>query len=124
MSLLRLVPVTNGCILVNDYDVSGIASNVVRSLYNVIPQTSVLFPGTIRANFDPFSTHSDTDLASTLQRLDLWDIISLRGGLDADMDSTPLSQGQKQVFCIGRSLVTNGKRKILILDESTSSMDI
>lgn len=124
MALLRLAPITNGSVTVNDFDVAALSGNAVRSLYNIIPQAPVFLPGNVRANLDPTSTHDDEKLTSILRSLHLWDVLACRGGLDADMDNTPLSQGQKQLFCIGRALVCNGDKRILLLDESTSSMDV
>lgn len=72
---------------------------------------------------DTLGIHSDSSITSILQKLDLWDVIASRGGLDADIGITPFGQGQKQLLCIARSLLSNGDRKILLLDEFTSSLD-
>jgi ATP-binding cassette subfamily C (CFTR/MRP) protein 1 len=68
-------------------------------------------------------THSDLSITSVLCKLDLWDVVASRGGFHADIDATPFGQGQKQLLCIARSLLNNGDRKILLLDEFSSSLD-
>jgi ATP-binding cassette subfamily C (CFTR/MRP) protein 1 len=123
LSLLRMLPIVEGSILLDDVDICQISSFVVRSAFNVVPQTPLLFPGSIRTNLDPTGIHSDSSITSILQKLNLWDIVASRGGLDADIDATPFGQGQKQLLYIARSLLSNGDRKILLFDESTSSLD-
>ncbi|PYH48181.1 ABC transporter-like protein [Aspergillus saccharolyticus JOP 1030-1] len=126
LALLKMLPVHHeeGTILIDGMDINTLSSTTVRSLFNTIPQTPVLFPGSIRDNLDPSSVCSDTELRDVLQALDLWTIVTARaGGLNADIETAPLSQGQKQLLCVGRSFLTNGDRRILLLDESTSSLD-
>jgi ABC-type multidrug transport system fused ATPase/permease subunit len=123
MGLLRLAPITEGTILVNDLNLSHLKSDAVRSIFNVIPQQPILQSGSIRSNLDPSTACSDEMLQSVLIELGLWDVILAQHGLDADIEAAPMSQGQKQLFCIARSLCCNGNKRILLLDESTSSMD-
>jgi ABC-type bacteriocin/lantibiotic exporter with double-glycine peptidase domain len=70
-----------------------------------------------------FCIRSNDSIIAAMTKVKLWDILKARGGLDADMTKQPLSQGQQQLFCLGcASLRTD--RKILVLDEATSSMDV
>lgn len=75
-------------------------------------------PGTIRFNIDPFGKVSDEDIIRALERVRLWAIISEKGGLSKEIDTSMWSAGQKQLLCLARAMVRNSK--VLILDEAMS----
>ncbi|OGM42517.1 hypothetical protein ABOM_008320 [Aspergillus bombycis] len=123
LALLKMLPLRKGAIYIDGVDISTMSCDAVRSICNTIPQAPVIFPGSIRQNLDPLLVHSDTELQAVLESLELWQIVSSRGGLDSDMDASPLSHGQKQLLCVGRSFLMNGEKRVLIVDELTSSLD-
>ena len=55
----------------------------------------------------------------------LWNHISKRGGLDADMSEMKFSQGQKQLLFIARAILHQkmARTKIVLIDEATASLD-
>lgn len=117
MALLRMIEI-QGHIIIDNIDLSHLSVQDLRSRLNVLPQESFFFPGTVRANLDVRGLSSTDDIQEAIKRVGLWDSVCNSGGLDADFDSNQWSQGQKQLLCLVRALLTPSK--ILILDEATS----
>jgi ATP-binding cassette subfamily C (CFTR/MRP) protein 10 len=66
-ALLRLRPIQSGFIMVQGDDASTLNLRELRGRFGVVPQSPVLFGGSIRENLDPWSRASDQQLATTLQ---------------------------------------------------------
>jgi ABC-type multidrug transport system fused ATPase/permease subunit len=84
--------------------------------------TLFLLDDVVRQNIDPFELVSDKLIIDALTKVHFWSTLQSLGGLDAQMKTQPLSQGQQQLFCVARAML--GKGKILILDEATSNVDL
>ncbi|KAL4994768.1 P-loop containing nucleoside triphosphate hydrolase protein [Aspergillus recurvatus] len=121
LALLGMVEVQEGTITIDGINILEHSRAEVRRKLNVVTQDSFLIAGSVRFNIDPLQTASDQKMISALQSLGLWDRIEQEGGLDGRMEPNAWSQGQRQLLCLARAMVQQGK--LLILDEAMSSVD-
>jgi ATP-binding cassette, subfamily B, multidrug efflux pump len=129
-TLVNLVPrfydVTSGRILLDGVDIRQVRQDALLAQIGIVPQETVLFSGTVGDNIRyGVPAASDDEViaaAKTAQAHDF--IVELSQGYKTHIEErgTNLSGGQKQRIAIARALLT--KPKILILDDSTSSVDV
>lgn len=124
--LMRFYDVTSGEILVDGVNVKDLNRNELRSKFGMVLQDSWLFNGTIRENL-MYGNENATEeqmINSAKQAYAHSFIKRMPKGYDTVIseDVSNLSQGQRQLLCIARAMLSNPS--MLILDEATSSIDI
>jgi ATP-binding cassette, subfamily B, bacterial len=92
----------------------------------LVPQEPEVFSSTIRENITLAQDFSDADVAHAMDVARFTDVLpSLPNGLDSVVNEkgVNLSGGQKQRLALARALLFSQNKSLLLLDESTSSVD-
>ena len=123
--LSRFYNLDTGRILIDGTDISNVTIHSLRAQMGVMMQDSFIFAGTIMDNIR-YGNHTATDedvirAAKTVCAHDF--IMELENGYQTEVNErgSRLSAGQRQLISFARALLADPK--ILILDESTSSID-
>jgi ATP-binding cassette subfamily B protein len=128
-SIINLIPrfydVTEGRVLIDGYDVRDLSIESLRAQIGIVLQEATLFTGTIRENIAYGQTDATLEEVTAAAKIaQAHEFIEAQPqGYDTLIGErgVGLSGGQKQRIAIARTLLLNPR--ILILDDSTSSVD-
>ncbi|KAI0503440.1 putative ABC multidrug transporter [Xylaria bambusicola] len=138
LKLLEPLATTPDCVYIDGISLARLDRTTLRQQIIAIPQDAVFLPegSSFFTNLDPYEVATLEDAQSVLQVVGMWDFIEERGGLEAGMAESTLSQGQRQLFSLARAVLRRRIRSqslglggcgseggILLLDEVSSSVD-
>jgi ATP-binding cassette subfamily B protein len=116
---------TGGQLLLDGRNMDNLDLRSYRHFLAVVPQTSILFSGSIRDNITyGCEDVSEEKLAQVIEAANLKDLIAgMPHGLDTQVGEHggKLSGGQRQRVSIARALIRDPK--VIVLDEATSALD-
>ncbi|MEM2129529.1 MAG: ATP-binding cassette domain-containing protein, partial [Candidatus Bathyarchaeia archaeon] len=124
--LPRFYDVTSGRILVDGYDIRDVKVESLRKQIGIVSQETFLFNMTVKENIAygvPNATMEDVQRVAKIAKAHDF-IMTFPKGYDTVIGERglTLSGGQQQRIAIARALLTDPR--ILILDDSTSSVDV
>lgn len=116
---------TSGTLTIDGRDINKLDLRSYRSHIATVPQTSVLFSGSIRDNITyGMESCTEEQIWEALRIANLENVISkLPNGLDTQVGEhgDKLSGGQRQRIAIARAVIRNAS--VIIFDEATSALD-
>ncbi len=122
--LMRFYDIDKGSITVDGRDIRRVTRKSLRHLYGMVLQDTWLRHGTIRDNIKMGRDIPDEEMIRAAKEVHSHSFIRrLKNGYDTVIgeEGGSLSQGQKQLLCITRIMLS--LPPMLILDEATSSID-
>lgn len=123
--VIGFITPSDGRLLIDGMDINDMDLRSYRKYISVVPQTPVLFTGTVRENITYGLEHvTDQEVWEAVKAANLTSVVSkLPKGLDTVIEEhgANLSGGQRQRISIARAVIRHPR--VIILDEATSALD-
>lgn len=122
--LLRFYDVDKGKIMLDQVDIKEIGPDVIRQNIAVVPQSPMLFSGTVRDNLKWGNEYATRDnMEEAVEKAEASFLYDMDNGYDSILGNSGvnLSGGQKQRISLARGLLKEAP--ILLLDDATSALD-
>jgi len=121
--LMRFYDANQGAIMIDGQNIYEVSRKSIRKNFGMVLQDTWLKNASIRDNIAfGVENASDEEIIEAAKEAHSWEFIRrMPHGLGTIVTDDSLSQGQKQLLCITRVLLS--KPNMLILDEATSSID-
>ncbi|CAA6807731.1 MAG: Lipid A export ATP-binding/permease protein MsbA [uncultured Sulfurovum sp.] len=122
--LIGLYPISSGKIFYNEHEIKEVGYEKIRDNVGFVLQAPLMFNNSLRFNLTLGKAYSDEVIYEALKIAQLYEFVE---GLEDKLETivgkngTKLSGGQRQRLSIARVLLDNPK--VIIFDESTSSLD-
>ena len=131
LSLFRIIEAFQGKIEIDGENIHDIPLKKLRRSISIVPQEPFLLEGTLKTNLDPLNLYSDSEIDEILKKVQLYEMLehdninkkTILKGINTEIKEygNNLSFGCRQLLCVARAILR--KSKIIILDETTSSLD-
>ena len=123
-SIYRNFDEYEGQIMLSGRELRDIDLKVLRSNMTIIPQDPHIFQATLRVNLDPLEECPESTITLLLQDMGLWGRFERQKGLETliEQGGSNLSQGERQLLCLARALLSGSK--VVIMDEATANIDM
>ena len=121
--ILKLLPLDSGSILIDGHDINDVDPMLLRSQITFVTQNPIPFSRSILSNITYGSGDvSRSKVESLLKKYNLQNHLTLDLDAQAGRKGSHLSGGQRMIVFLLRVLLQN--KRIVILDEPTSSLDV
>ena len=123
--IARILPVADGCLFINGVDANRISPAAWRGLVAFVPQHSLLFADTVRANIALGRPDADlAEIEAAARAAAIHDeIMAMPAGYETGIGErgVSLSGGQKQRLALARAILSG--RPVLVMDDPLSAVD-